>query len=65
MELSPLTLPKNVADFQNGDHDMQRIEDLLNALQKLQVRITRNGTTQVVTTYMQISGNTAVIEINL
>ena len=44
---------------------MQRIEDLLNALQQLQVRVTRNGTTQVVTGYIQISGKSAVISINL
>lgn len=65
MALEPLKLPESLSELNKGDHDLKRIEELLNALQRLQVRVTKDGATQVATGYIQISGSSAVIEINL
>ncbi len=67
MGLQPITLPKNLSDFVGNQtaSDMQRAQDLLNALQNLKVQITVNGTTRSGNAVIQISGDQAVIVVNL
>lgn len=67
MAINPITVPKKISDFA-GDgalEDMKRIEQLLNALQNLRVQLTVNGSTQVVSTSIQFSGDAALIVLNL
>ncbi len=65
--MTPIKLPKNLAEFvgpQAAD-DMARAEELINALQNLRVQVTVNGTTQTVAAAIQISGESALIVIQL
>lgn len=67
MAIQPIKLPKTLADYVGNKtvQDMQRAEDLLNALQNLKVQITVNGTTRSGNAVIQISGDQAVIVVNL
>lgn len=67
MANTPLKLPKDLASFLQGKSaaDIQKLEDSINALMDLQVNVAISGTTQVVSTRVQISGDSAVINIQL
>lgn len=62
-----IELPKQLADFigSKAAADLQRAEDLLNALQNLRVQVTVNGSTQTAAAVIQISGDAALIVISL
>lgn len=65
--LQPLKLPKSIAELaaKGAEADLQRIEDLLNALQNLKVEISEAGTTRTVNATVQFSGNSAVLVLDL
>lgn len=65
--MKPITLPRDLASFVQGKSvaDIQRMEDLVNALQNLKVQVSIAGTTKVVSATIQISGDSAVINIQL
>ena len=67
MATSPLKLPGTLPEFLSGDFltDIKRAEQLLNALQNLRVQVTVNGTTQTAVGVIQISGDSALVIVNL
>lgn len=64
---APIKLPQTLAEFVSGVSrpDVIRVEQLANALQDLRVQVTVNGTTQTAVGYLQISGDSAIIVVNL
>lgn len=67
MPVTPVSVPKDLAAFIKGASrdDIQKAEDLLNALQNLKIQVTVGGTTQTVVGTIQISGNVAILAITL
>lgn len=67
MPVTPVKVPKTLADFMSAQtiSDMQKVEDLLNALQRLKVQVNINGTSKIVNATIQISGDAALIVIAL
>jgi len=60
-------LPKDLSSFLSGasSADIGKVEDLINALQNLKVQVTITGTNKTVSTTVQISGDSAVINLQL
>ena len=67
MPIKPVTVPTDLAAFLKGAHagDIAQIELLVNALQTLQLKITNSATGVTTTTRVQISGETALLEITI
>lgn len=67
MPVTPVKLPTDLAEFVRGSSraDIIKAEDLLNAFQNLKVQVTVNGTTRTVFATIQISGDSAILEIAL
>ncbi len=63
----PVKTPKTLAEFASGQgmEDMQRIEDLINALMNLKVEVVIRGEARLGSASIQISGGAALIQINL
>lgn len=65
--IQDLKVPKSIGELnsKSAEENLQRIEDLLNALQNLKVQITDSGGTRTTTANIQFSGKSAVLIVEL
>lgn len=62
-----IKLPTDLSSFVSGAgaDDIQKLQDAVNAFQSLKVTINIGGTSRTVNAAIQISGESAILEINL
>ncbi len=67
MSVKKITLPRNLAEFVRGfrSGEIERLENLVNALQNQKVQISVVGTNRVAVGTVQISKDAALISVQL